>query len=350
MGIALRWTMAVMLAGSVWAAAQETVPDASVAAPPPAAYNPDQSVHQPALPDDRVANSRQAPAVDDWGEALPDNLEELFAIALQNNPDIRAAQAEVDAAMARADKLRGETLQQVAALHAQQRNIKATLDRMPPESTRRRQTEESLRATTDDLRATLGMGPMGMTVSPMMFGGGVHSESVIRVVAVPPQSNETSVRPTVDDETENRLSTSVSIEYGDTPLDDILMFFSEYLEYSIVCDPVLAEKKIPRIALKDVSFRQALLALSDIVPGTVFVIREYGIFATTREQAATLAAPSIPDIPLYEPAPPAALRLNHAAPRRVEIRKVAPPGGAVEEHRVELGIEVAPVPMETVLE
>ncbi|MCC6485924.1 MAG: TolC family protein [Candidatus Hydrogenedentes bacterium] len=102
-------------------------------------------------------------------------------------------------------------------------------------------------------------------------------------------------------ETENALNAPISAEFEQETLSGIFAFISDYLEVNIVIDVGLqvAEKKVS-IRVEDVPLREGLLALADVYGDLCFIVRDYGIFATTPERAATINAPSIPSgIPLY---------------------------------------------------
>ncbi|MCC6699555.1 MAG: TolC family protein [Candidatus Hydrogenedentes bacterium] len=102
-------------------------------------------------------------------------------------------------------------------------------------------------------------------------------------------------------ETEMALEAPMSAEFDQETLSNVFGFISDYLDVNIVIDVGLqvAEKKVS-IKVENVPLRDGLLALADVYGDLCFIVRDYGIFATTPERAATINAPSIPaGIPLY---------------------------------------------------
>ena len=82
---------------------------------------------------------------------------------------------------------------------------------------------------------------------------------------------------------------------------NILEFVSEYLDVNITVHPDVPEL-FTDLRLEGVKLREALRALSDQCEPLCFVIRDYGILATTREHAERIVAPTIPeDVPLHAP-------------------------------------------------
>lgn len=266
--------------------------------------------------------------------ALPDEPGELFTMALEHNPKIRAAQAELDAASARLDQLRSEVLRTVATLHAQVKELSSAMRNVKSKNgspEEMQAMDARIRAVQEDLRYSVGIPQRWQNQAiPLRF------TETKRVHAVPELEGEID-RPKVDSATTELLSTPVSITFEDENLGNILQFVGESTECTFLCDPAISEKKIPYINLSDIKLKALLQALSDVTEDTVFVIRDYGIFATTRAQAYTLAAPSVPDIPLYDVAKPKSLT---PAPVLGRSPKMSAEGRA-EELRMKGGLGVA---------
>lgn len=96
------------------------------------------------------------------------------------------------------------------------------------------------------------------------------------------------------------LVSPVTIEFEKETLRNISDFISEYVGINIVMDVGLQAADEPvTVKLQDVPLKNALLALADTYGDLCFVVRDYGIFATTLERAMTINAPAIPaNVPL----------------------------------------------------
>lgn len=96
------------------------------------------------------------------------------------------------------------------------------------------------------------------------------------------------------------LDAPINIEFESETLRNIFGFISEYVEMNIVIDVGLPAADEPvSLKLDNVPLKDALMALADAYGDVCFVIRDYGIFATTAERAMTINAPTIPaNIPL----------------------------------------------------
>ncbi len=111
-------------------------------------------------------------------------------------------------------------------------------------------------------------------------------------------------RPELSEENKSQtamaLESPVSIEFEKETLRNISEFISEYVGVNIVMDVGLPAADEPvSVKLQDVALKNALLALVDAYGDLCFVIRDYGIFATTTERAMTIDAPTVPaNVPL----------------------------------------------------
>jgi hypothetical protein len=96
------------------------------------------------------------------------------------------------------------------------------------------------------------------------------------------------------------LDAPINIEFESETLRNIFGFISEYVEMNIVIDVGLpAADKPVSLKLDNVPLKDGLMALADAYGDVCFVIRDYGIFATTADRAMTINAPTIPaNIPL----------------------------------------------------
>ena len=92
----------------------------------------------------------------------------------------------------------------------------------------------------------------------------------------------------------------MAINFEDINMMEIFEFITDTYEINITVDLAFTPPTIRQINLRNVPLRSVFLALADKMGDACFVIRDYGLFLTTRERAQTLAGPTIPeDIPYF---------------------------------------------------
>lgn len=310
--------IALLVAGIAYAqdtASFAATAEAQAAAPeaPPKPEPPEAPV-KPEPPQPEVPGEKQA--------ELP--LEVVIERALTSSPEIQIAEAQLREAEARLKQVRTEVAQKaLTAFH----------DRLKTEQTieETRKALEELKAVADsDLKAAPALMEMQQRLAQ------AQAELARQDVALRGLENPETVivsrvgrgdtgmgqdrsrlfrgpriqrpRPRLEDmpesETAKLLEALVSLEFEDRALAEIFGYVRDYFGLNVVLDANLQKAQYPgKIQLDDVRLRDALLAMAESFGDMVFLVRDYGVFVTTRENAETIAAPSIPEnVPLYVPA------------------------------------------------
>ncbi|MCP4643450.1 MAG: hypothetical protein GY851_23585 [bacterium] len=235
-------------------------------------------------------------------EPLPDFLPELIEIAMMHNPEVLQAKAAL--AQAKADLYRAqlEVAREVTSLAAERDELRRQAERlsaMVAEGIAPNEPKQKHRASLAQLEAELryavGIGfPIPME-PPFMEEHREHFEpEMMRPVARPGLD-------TVPKEMAEVLASPVSIEFDESvTLEEMLSFVSEYQSINIVTELDVGEIDF-KMSIDDTPLRDYLTALTDQCEMLAFVIRDYGILATTRERAMRIDAPAIPEnLPLLK--------------------------------------------------
>ncbi len=238
---------------------------------------------------------------------VPDKLEDIVELAQRTSPEVIIAEAQLREAEARLRQARLEATQQ-AILAQRNRRIAELARRNVQEVEQKYQagrgtTQELLAAQERlaELEAALASSNVTLEMMAAQYGGGA---SPVDPLNAPPRiPAERPVLPqTAENDVQEALNNPVSIEFSDVSVSDIAEFLSEYVGVNIVVDPA-SDRPVVSVRLSDVPLRDALIALADLGQDVCFVIRDHFIFATTRERAMQISAPTIPEnIPLYLPA------------------------------------------------
>ena len=272
-------------------------------------------------------------------DELPDSLEGMLTAALDNNPDIRAAKAQVEQAQVELNRIRLEIAQRVVAarnaLDAQHNEIDIAKLRLEQtysqlqhlreawkvksgvvsenevrqgeftaqESERSILREEAKLSNLEaELRYLLGRFPKGMprqayfgdqaarlTVSPYLEL--LNKDNRFDV----PAQMKTLIRPEMElanpmlERIQKPLAEPLDLEFIETPLSDVLEYLGEITDVRFVIQPIgLAEANIDpqeemiTVNVGDVeSVASALRVIRDLVPSLRFVVRDYGILVTS---------------------------------------------------------------------
>ncbi len=245
--------------------------------------------------------------------------EALLMQAMEHNPDILTAKAEMEKARAEFEATQFRVARDVLSLRSELKALENIL-----ETTRirvdngTRSTDELVEVELEFLKAEnqlqyllgnvggrpLGARPGGGGGFGGGFGdggGGVGGFAAMAQMRIP------QPRPAYEEGTPENLrgplASPVSFTFTDTSLIDICDFLAQQYEINITVDLVFTPPMI-QIDLRDVPLRDALLALTDQMGDACFVMRDYGLFLTTRERAQTLAGVTIPeDVPYLAPMP-----------------------------------------------
>lgn len=245
--------------------------------------------------------------------SLPKDLAELMAIAAQS-PEIRHARAAAEMAQADLHKALAELAPSLRPVLQHWKQYRRTIEDRAERHQSSRETADNellleysrfLQEAMDSLREDLSNMSVGRhrdRPARVYAYSGVRGFDALAQMRIP------QPRPAYEEGTPENLrgplASPVSFTFPDTSLIDILEFITQQYEINITVDLIFTPPMI-QINLRNVPLRDALLALTDQVGDACFVIRDYGVFLTTRERAQTLAGVTIPeDVPYLAPLPP----------------------------------------------
>lgn len=246
--------------------------------------------------------------------SLPKDLAELMAIAAQS-PEIRHARAAAEMAQADLHKALAELAPSLRPVLQHWKQYRRTIEDRAERHQSSRETADNellleysrfLQEAMDSLREDLSNMSVGRhrdRPARVYAYSGVRGFDALAQMRIP------QPRPAYEEGTpedlRGSLASPVSFVFNDISVMDIFDFFFEQYELSITVDLVFPPPQIRHVELRNVPMRSALLALTDQMGDACFVIRDYGLFLTTRERAQTLAGPTIPeDVPYLAPLPP----------------------------------------------
>ena len=273
--------------------------------------NPQVRETEPVLIDDlspevkarAEAEARERAAEDAALSAVPDSLEAALGAALANNPDILLAGAKLRQAEAELNQVRLKTVQEVLVAYKQYESQKEMVARVEQLAASNEigskevlQMQQNLVQIEAQLRYLLGTPAQGMAppaggAPPAAALPGERTERVVR---------ESPVRPNLPEDLENALSAEVLCDFVDAPLSEILAYLKDQTGISVLVGDHNYEETSLTLTLGTTSWRNVLVALSDIY-GYCFVVRDYGMLTTGRDQAEGLFGAAIPaDLPYRE--------------------------------------------------
>ena len=240
---------------------------------------------------------------------VPEDLGAMIEVALRSNPDLARLEAELHAA-------RMKVTQEITEVHNALKKLRAQAARardqlksalaaaekgVVPARVSRANAEQALVLAESEL------GELMARARYLVGAGMPGSMSAMEPFPSPPPGVPTP-RPTHEDDKrpiQQILDTSVSIDFEDEQLVDILDFLADFVGVNISPDAAAGHIIVYDITTRNVPVRDALLALTDLCEPLCFVVRDYGILATTRARAQTIPGPSIPeDIPFFAPEEP----------------------------------------------
>ena len=284
-------------------------------------------------------------------DSLPHELSDLMAMATEHNTEIRRVRAAVEMAQAEFDGALAKLTSQLRELHMRlDRQVRALENpaesvETPKDINALRRLEASAYNTNRKLRAiTRTHGEI------MRLLGGERGGRRNRVAGSAPmggfaafaQMRIPQARPAYEEGTPENLRATlgagINIIFQDMSVVEIFGYIIDTYEINITVDLAFTPPIIRQINLKHVSLRSALLALADQMGDACFVIRDYGLFLTTRERAQTLAGPTIPeDVPYFAPVPPGQITQIQTAD--VAIRSIAKSMEAMMPEKAAMDLE-----------
>jgi hypothetical protein len=324
-----RWIAALGLVATAWlASAQETPAPAPAPrpanpaadpAPTPTPVAPPAEIRElqiievpevrstqdaPAPPDApvgrreiRIVDGDSAIWMDEEGNVM--ELGEVMGRALEFNPELRAIRAEIHALMARLEQLEMKTATDVVrkkeepkVLIDKQKDLKAKHVDTPD----LRQIEAELAAREMELDYIIGVR------GDRPFGGQVRVLGDIPVLAHMGMRMGGS-RPGMEDAPESIRQAlnreKINVDFQDMELENVVSLMGKKYNLNVVLDTAVRGVKVT-LNIQDVTYGQMLLALAE-ANGLAFIVRDYGIFVTTRDRAISIHGPSIPEGVPYSP-------------------------------------------------
>ncbi len=249
------------------------------------------------------------------------SLAEMFELALRSNPEVVQAEATVRQAEADLNQVRLKVMQEVITAYHEGRKQRELLGYYEEEAENFRKrfevgqatqgegnqafrqlaaTKASLAQTEAQLLYILGTGYGKMSVE-----GPKGVTPIGPAAAVPPMVAPALPSPRIPDKFIKFLDASIDMSFGEgEKLRDVFAILRDVTGLNFILDEGIELDDSLRTPLKlsDVTVRNFLLALVDKFEGICFVFRDYGVFVTSRENAATLRSRTIP--PREELPPP----------------------------------------------
>lgn len=253
---------------------------------------------------------------------IPDTLDEFLAIALEGDPEVRRVQAEADAALALLDGTRSRVTQELVAHYKMRLEALARIDKQrelmnigewtePALAAAKRKIDEHLiRLQGIDRQLAIKLQAAQFGSTRTSWTQGIKWDISVPRTLTSPSSPASNLIPAprpqypdgVDAKLHNILERPTSIVFEEIEIRELLDYASDAYEINFNVDAALSANPIT-INVKTHNLRAALLAVTENVGNLCFVFRDYGLFATTPERAATMNAPTIPaNIPLLVPA------------------------------------------------
>ncbi len=242
------------------------------------------------------ALGQKAPAAKDGAHRLA-SLEEMLAAALKYNPDIRIVEMKLRDDEAELARARLRVTQKIIALHHALQAQQATVER---EQSKVRRLSDLVRqgaqqtSVLEEARRELQQAEAKLSELeselPYLLGkqaDGLAQETVRSEVQIGTRFPAASVRPAVAARIHKALDTTVTADYRDVPLGDILKDLHEKVPgVAFQRNLALRDLESLKVSLRlgEVPLGAALQALTDTVPGLRMVVRDYGILVTWEHQ------------------------------------------------------------------
>jgi hypothetical protein len=228
-------------------------------------------------------------------------LESLIEKALQQNPGVVLAQTEVRRAQAHLQQMKLETIREITVNYSSLRSL-----RYDAEALRERLKKDRLRMHE--------LVPLQRTLRELeaqqkyLLGQGSEEDTITEanVVMETKKVLVSSPRPALSEEQKKQLQINMSVEFEDIAIDKFCAFLQETYGFNFVADRAL-EKEALSAQINDETLENILRVVTDLLPEACVVCRDYGFLLTTKENAESINAPTIPEeVPFYRDAFPAA--------------------------------------------
>lgn len=246
-------------------------------------------------------------------------LDELLMKSLENHPEIITAKAKVALAEAELNTKRFEVAREIMPLYEKWQSIHKNLQRQKAHY--EGLARNAAKATTDLADAKIKknaseLDALRMNAEVWMANAQQELEKLqrieaelsrveqsirqfsslpaARVFSVSTTNSAIPKRPPegpVVDKIKTALDKQVSVDFNETPLGDIRAYLADSEGFPFICSAAALVKanidptKIPLTIRLAVPLRALLQAIEDAQPELQFVVRDYGIMLTTREDA-----------------------------------------------------------------
>jgi hypothetical protein len=241
---------------------------------------------------------------------VPRNLDEMIATALKASPEVLLAEAKVRQAQAELNQTRLKVTRDVVAAFNERKQKQLAVESAKTQLNHfleRHNNGAGTKTEVDQAKLDVGAAELGLAQSDadIRYLLGVGSQIETIATQQPVASKPRPKRPSVPPETMNEpLMRPVKGPFEQTNLGDLAAHLAEQAKVSILVDfdelgVANAKEFDVSIPLREpVTLIGALQALADQYK-IAFVIRDYGIMATSESRAEQLDAYAIPvDLPL----------------------------------------------------
>jgi hypothetical protein len=246
---------------------------------------------------------------------LPDGLESLLQTAIEMNPDIRLADAELQRARAAHGQTRLKVAQTVAMLHYERQRLKKLRTDLARDLQRVLALQKNGVATAEEMRAVVldqanADAKLAQVESELRYvvGLGGSAAPTSAPTRTPPKVAKpvpTLPRPQLEDAPEilAQLKKPVEVHWAETTIGDIALALQAAtgaeLPFVLGAGVSHDDYEIDLVLPGKPSILKVLDAIVDQTEGEIcFVFRSYGVLVCERYRAVRMKSPSIPDMPI----------------------------------------------------
>lgn len=246
----------------------------------------------------------------------PAGLEDFIAKATTSSPEVEVAEAQLREAEAKLRQARLAAAQQAAELFQHRVQAQQVVDAVRKNLDEVKKVVDLEKAPTQALiepQQSLARAQVEVAKYDALFrmqsdagartGGYGQAAGSLVGPAEPRMPQPRPKLETAPEQLRQLLDAPVSIDFKAQPLADVTSLLHDTYNINLVLDSIIEPKAYPvTISVSETPLKNILLALADRFGDLCFLVRDYGLFITTREHAQTIAAPSIPEnIPLFVP-------------------------------------------------
>ncbi len=240
------------------------------------------------------------PPMDHFLPEVPEQLEEMIGMAMEMNPDVALAEAQLRAAAAELRQVRLEVVRELTGLQHERMALGMAIDRLHRLADEGRVPEEEM------VELHTAMGELNAQAR-YLIGHGFPIESPLDGPHMPERPFVPAERPAFNEAQSALLDTRLPGGGNEVvSLEELIDGINEAAGVALVpdLDIDLDDEVVLPASEEGMTLRHFFGMLADQREYLCFVFRDYGILVTHRDRAEHLDAPTIPeDVPLYAPAP-----------------------------------------------